>query len=435
MKGKFGKRVIAAGLAAVLAVSMCACGKDGSSKGGKNENSALAKENVYRETPVTMPEILDDPENGYVNVQDLAYRDGKVYMIVQTRDYMTDETAIYVLSMKTDGSELEQTALETAKNNQEIDTGAVALPVEGVEGETGDFEEEDGESNIWEYHEYGQFVFDSNGSIYGVHTYNREDSSNPEEYISEYHTYICNWDKDGSLLWETEMEDLQSDESEEYLYLNSMFAADDTIWLLISGDHNYLKELSPDSTIGDKKELSEETMAVLDNSENIFPREDGSFLIMYRDENDWTKLFITTYDMTTDTLGEAVTMPASLSYNGYNGMSAGTSSDLFFSNSNGVYCYNLGDEEVTLRMNYVNSDVNVTGFDRMVEIDDKSFFGVYREDYSSDIEAGLFTYVDPSEIADKAVIVMAGNYINTDYKQRVIEFNRSSEDYRIVLKL
>lgn len=70
----------------------------------------------------------------------------------------------------------------------------------------------------------------------------------------------------------------------------------------------------------------------------------------------------------------------------------------------------------------------------MVEIDDKSFFGVYREDYSSDIEAGLFTYVDPSEIADKAVIVMAGNYINTDYKQRVIEFNRSSEDYRIVLK-
>ena len=180
MKGKFGKRVIAAGLAAVLAVSMCACGKDGSSKGGKNENSALAKENVYRETPVTMPEFLDDPENGYVNVQDLAYRDGKVYMIVQTRDYMTDETAIYVLSMKTDGSELEQTALETAKNNQEIDTGAVALPVEGVEGETGDFEEEDGESNIWEYHEYGQFVFDSNGSIYGVHTYNREDSSNPE---------------------------------------------------------------------------------------------------------------------------------------------------------------------------------------------------------------------------------------------------------------
>lgn len=133
--------------------------------------------------------------------------------------------------------------------------------------------------------------------------------------------------------------------AEEYLYLNSMFAADDTIWLLISGDHNYLKELSPDSTIGDKKELSEETMAVLDNSENIFPREDGSFLIMYRDENDWTKLFITTYDMTTDTLGEAVTMPASLSYNGYNGMSAGTSSDLFFSNSNGVYCYNLGDEE------------------------------------------------------------------------------------------
>lgn len=451
MKGKFGKRVIAAGLAAVLAVSMCACGKGGSSKGGKNENSALAKENVYRETPVTMPEFLDDPENGYVSVQDLTYRDGKVCMIVQTRDYRTDETAIYVLSMKTDGSELEQTALETAQNNQGIDTGvaasdgiarteaavdtgAAALPAEGVEEEVGDSEEEDGESNIWEYHGYGQFAFDSNGSIYGVHTYNREDYSNPEEYISESRTCICNWDKDGSLLWETEMEDLQSDESGEYLYLNRVFAADDTVWLLISGDHNYLKELSPDGTVGDKKELSEETMAVLDYSDNIFLRADGSFLIMYRDENDWAKLFITTYDIKTDTLGEAVTMPASLSYNGYNGITAGTSSDLFFSNSNGVYSYNLGDEEVTLRMNYVNSDVNIVGFDGMVEIDDKSFFGVYREDYSNEVEAGLFTYVDPAEIADKAVIVMAGNYINTNYKQRIIEFNRSSEDYRIVLK-
>ena len=230
------------------------------------------------------------------------------------------------------------------------------------------------------------------------------------------------------------MEDLQSDESGEYLYLNRVFAADDTVWLLISGDHNYLKELSPDGTVGDKKELSEETMAVLDYSDNIFLRADGSFLIMYRDENDWAKLFITTYDIKTDTLGEAVTMPASLSYNGYNGITAGTSSDLFFSNSNGVYSYNLGDEEVTLRMNYVNSDVNIVGFDGMVEIDDKSFFGVYREDYSNEVEAGLFTYVDPAEIADKAVIVMAGNYINTNYKQRIIEFNRSSEDYRIVLK-
>ena len=65
MKGKFGKRVIAAGLAAVLAVSMCACGKDGSSKGGKNENSALAKENCQ---VLSITEQDESLESYYVNL-------------------------------------------------------------------------------------------------------------------------------------------------------------------------------------------------------------------------------------------------------------------------------------------------------------------------------------------------------------------------------
>lgn len=419
MKKKIGKKIIAAVVAAALAVGMCACGKEGSSSKSKNsENSSLAKENVYRETSVTIPQLLDDPENGYVNVQALTYRDGKLYMILQTNDYTTNETGYYVIGMNTDGSETENTKLEIRENEAE---------------ENGT--EENETANFWEYHGYSSFVFGTEGNLYGIHTYNKEDYSNPEEYVSENRTYVCGWGTDGGLLWETELEELSSANNEEELSFRNMFATDGKMWLLTGGNTTgYLQELSTEGTLGEKKELSEEIASVINRSDSILSREDGSLLVLYRDENDYTNLFSAAYDIVTNTLGEATAMPTSLSWNGYSGMSVGTAHDLIFSSTSGVYSYTLGAAETTLLMNYVNSDVNISSFDGMVEIDDKSFFGVYREDYSGNIEAGLFTYVDPSEIADRAVIVMAGNYINSSYKQRVIEFNRSNEEYRIVLK-
>lgn len=419
MKKKIGKKIIAAVVAAALAVGMCACGKEGSSSKSKNsENSSLAKENVYRETSVTIPQLLDDPENGYVNVQALTYRDGKLYMIFQTNDYTTNETGYYVIGMNTDGSETENTKLEIRENEAE---------------ENGT--EENETANFWEYHGYSSFVFGTEGNLYGIHTYNKEDYSNPEEYVSENRTYVCGWGTDGGLLWETELEELSSANNEEELSFRNMFATDGKMWLLTGGNTTgYLQELSTEGTLGEKKELSEEIASVINRSDSILSREDGSLLVLYRDENDYTNLFSAAYDIVTNTLGEATAMPTSLSWNGYSGMSVGTAHDLIFSSTSGVYSYTLGAAETTLLMNYVNSDVNISSFDGMVEIDDKSFFGVYREDYSGNIEAGLFTYVDPSEIADRAVIVMAGNYINSSYKQRVIEFNRSNEEYRIVLK-
>ena len=419
MKKKIGKKIIAAVVAAALAVGMCACGKEGSASKSKNsENSSLAKENVYRETSVTIPQLLDDPENGYVNVQALTYRDGKLYMILQTNDYTTNETGYYVIGMNTDGSETENTKLEIRENEAE---------------ENGT--EENETANFWEYHGYSSFVFGAEGNLYGIHTYNKEDYSNPEEYVSENRTYVCGWGTDGGLLWETELEELSSANNEEELSFRNMFATDGKMWLLTGGNTTgYLQELSTEGTLGEKKELSEEIASVINRSDSILSREDGSLLVLYRDENDYTNLFSAAYDIAANTLGEATAMPASLSWNGYSGMSVGTAHDLIFSSTSGVYSYTLGAAETTLLMNYVNSDVNISSFDGMVEIDDKSFFGVYREDYSGNIEAGLFTYVDPSEIADRAVIVMAGNYINSSYKQRVIEFNRSNEEYRIVLK-
>ena len=54
-KGNLVKRAACLGLIFSLAAGLCACGG-----GGKNANSALAKENVYRIQEITLPEIDGD---------------------------------------------------------------------------------------------------------------------------------------------------------------------------------------------------------------------------------------------------------------------------------------------------------------------------------------------------------------------------------------
>ena len=69
-----------------------------------------------------------------------------------------------------------------------------------------------------------------------------------------------------------------------------------------------------------------------------------------------------------------------------------------------------------------------------MDLDENSYFAIYYEDYENGMKAGKFTYVDPKEIQDKAVLVLAGDYIGSDLKQRIVEYNRASEAYRIVIK-
>lgn len=47
---------------------------------------------------------------------------------------------------------------------------------------------------------------------------------------------------------------------------------------------------------------------------------------------------------------------------------------------------------------------------------------------------GLFTHVKPEDIKDRIVLTLAGNYIDYDLKRKVVEYNKSGDTYRIVVK-
>ena len=279
---------------------------------------------------------------------------------------------------------------------------------------------------------YQNYNFGSDGKIYAIRNYSYENYAS-EENSSIRKNYISCWNSDGSFAWETEIENLETED--EYLYVNNMYVTDDgSLNLLLSGDNFYSMSVDAQGNVSGKKALPDKLAEISETMGNIFVKSDGTLLLTYYDAETWTKQFLVTYNPSTDTLGEASELPGSLSWNGYNTMSAGTYSDLVYCTNEGVYTFNRGDANSTEKMNFVNSDLYLNNISAMVELDANSFLGVFSEEYGEELKAGIFTYVDPKDIPDKAVIVLGGSYVSNDIKKRAIEFNRSSEEYRIVIK-
>ena len=433
---------MAVGLALIMTAGLSACGDRtngsngnmGSSgnRGTSSANAQLAKENVYQMKEFDFPKFVD-PENGYTNVYAVEYREDKVYVVVEANDWSKNEAVVDVnlIVVNEDGSNLQTIKLDTSDGEEASEEGAAQDSSEGDSGAS------DGEiSDIWENTSFGNFTISFDGKIFGTKFYNFEDYTNQEQVVRENRTYVCCWDTDGSRLWETEVEGLRSDEEgAEWLYVSALIAGEDgSAKLLLNGDNMYRMDVGSDGTLSEREKLSEETGQVLNYHQYALARQDGTMLVIYSDENDWTKCYMASYDPETDTLGEPAEMPVSFSMYGYGNMSTGMESDLVFSMNDGIYIYNQGDENVTKKMDFVNSDVNISNFLGLIELNQDSFIGIYNENYGEDIKAALFTYRDPADIPDKAVVVLAGNWVGSDIRQRVVEFNRESDAYRIVLK-
>ena len=456
---KWLKKSLAVGLALVMTAGLSACGGTGGSggsggsdggsgnRGGSSANAQLAKENVYKVEEFEFPKLVD-PENGYVNVYSTEYRNGKIYMVAEVSDWSKEEneTEYDLIIMNADGSDTQVVKLDTSdgeddsagESSEDAGDSAPAVSQQDLPDMAAavDVADPGVDQNTWEYTGYGNFSISSDGRIFGVKNHNFEDYSNPEQYVSESHIYICCWDSDGSRLWETELEGLRSDEEgAEWIYISALIPGKDGgLKLLLNGENMYRMDVSDAGEISEREQLSEETGKVLGNRQNTMVREDGTMVLIYSDENDWTKSYIAAYDPESDTLGESSEMPASFGWNGYSSLNAGMASDLIFTMNDGVYIFNKGDEAVTKKMDFVNSDVNISNFVSLVEVDKDSFVGIFYENYGDDMKAAVFTYRDPADIPDKSVVVLAGNWVDNAIRQRAVAFNRASDTYRIVIR-
>ncbi len=464
MKKKRWKKVLGAALVLTMAAGLGGCG-------GVSADPELAKQGVYRWEEFSLP---DFGTTDY-GINSVAVSDGRIYMVVNVYNWEAEDPGdymkYYLVSGDEKGGDLQSVVLQTSLEGQDAQEDearkeeassepagtAEASSAEASSGEASSAEAsaEEGASassaaavdvaevpmepadvggQRYESTNLGSMLVAPGGAVYGVKNYYMEDYTDPENPIQEEGTFICRWDLDGSMLWEESMEGLQTEDS--YSYINNItLMSDGTLGLLINGDKKGLIRVDADGAVSKLEEFNTED-EIFQNVENFYMKPDGSVLLVYHEQSeDSYTMKITTYDMETGTLGEGSELPSGMAYNYYD-MKTGVNTDFIFTTSEGVYTYNVGDAEVQQMMSYINSDLASRNLSNITPLDEDSFLAFYNDSNGKEggMKGGIFTKVAPEDIPDKKVIVLAGNYINYNTMNRVVEFNKENEEYRIVVK-
>ncbi len=107
--------------------------------------------------------------------------------------------------------------------------------------------------------------------------------------------------------------------------------------------------------------------------------------------------------------------------------------DIILSNESGIYGYDMSKDEITEICNYVNSDISAY-YASFVFLDgDRILMPIYDDD-TMKTELFLLTKVDPSEMKERYVIKVAGEYVNYNLKNALMKFNRTQDEYKVIFE-
>lgn len=434
---KRSKRLISMLLAGIMIFSLAGCGGDSSEDAAAK---AEAKKYVY-----DMQNIDADIFSENENVYDVACMNDRIYAI--TREYRWDEMTgmvIRLVSVKEDGSDRQETELvNTLQENPDYyvepdegtDDGTVdgdydvmpldveiAITEEITTEETTEATTQEAVDGAQEMHTdsyMSQAKITSNGVclIMENNSYYYDEMGN---YMSGgYALNLCVYELTGEERFETTL----NESADEYLYINAM-AADAEGNLALTADDRILVY---DNTGNKTGEIDTSNMGYVQNS---FMDGEGKLnLVAYND--DWTKLYIKVFNIRTKDMEQEVELPGSL--NNY-GINPGVSYDLLLTSSMGVFGYNIGDEDVTQIMSYINSDIDSTSINNIYEMDENRLLCTYYDEETYAVKLAVMSYVDPATIPDKEVVTIACYYLDYNMRKRVVAFNKENELYRITVK-
>ena len=254
---------------------------------------------------------------------------------------------------------------------------------------------------------------DNDGNIYMILSEYGKDTTNPDFPKDVFTLFVL--DSQGNEKWSVQLgEDVKQD---EYYYVNQfMLDKDGNIIVLSSkGVEVYGQDAAKIEIPIDETEGASNLVMLNDETCGI---------ICYGEES----LFLKTVDFETKKFSEQQTFP----FNAYSySIFSGRGYDLFLTDSNGLYGFNLGDAAVTKIMDYVDSDIMVSNIFGICPIDDTSFIGTYYSEETGVTSCAKFTKVDPSTIKDKEILTLGCMYLDSDVRKQVVEYNKNNSEYRI----
>ena len=424
------KKVLSLCLAVFMICSMAACGNKDDEERTSNANTALAKENVYAYEKIDLGDLGDS-----ANINTVDYIDGRIYMML---DIWVTQGA---------GVGARYGAMATAAVNSEIaveDDFAVdgSFGVEPMISRNisrvytflpdgSDVKQFDLDTTIDENTHYNWLnrpMF-GNGKVLAIGNRDYMDDSDPQNVIYKTIQELVCWGMDGQKLWTLDLTPMLEDE-QHYKYISEMSMVEDgSIYVVCqsgSEEPTQIVIVDQEGNIKDQKEIKISQT----NLNNTYVRSDGSLLLVSANDN-WDKFFGSIYDLNTGVEGEQVEIPSTLIMNGY---MKGDTTDFVITNSQGISTYNLGDAEVTPVMDFINSDFDGTWVNHVVMLDDQHMVAVYNDFIDYKLQVAYLTKKAPEEIPDKRVLVIGTNYLQSDVRQRVVNFNKTNTKYRIAIK-
>lgn len=448
---KKGKRIVslAVTLAMIAGLTACGNGNGGSGNGGSAVDPNLAKQYVFKEQAIDLGVKTDNMSIDLLTRQgDTVYLVYGLYDDVYSGNY--SESKLRLTTFKTDGTVIQSVDLplwregeapatpapseESEGADTSVDGGAVALTEEALLSATVDVLDAPADDYSYASAGVGRVAVGENGNVYGVRSYYTETYSG-DEYTSTSQTALICWEPAGSIVWENDLTELLAPEEESSYWIYDMNVnADGSLNLLLGGDSWQKCTVTADGEMTDNKTLPQEVADVLGNGNVAFRTSDGKMRITYWDQETYNDLYIATYDPATDAVSEGIKLSGTLANGGYYNMAAGEGDTLYYTDSEGLFRYDIQTQEGTQLLSYINSDMSVNNLNNFVMLSDEQFIGFYYDNQDGSTKGGLFTYVRPEDIKDRDVLVLGGDYISWSLRQRVVDFNKSNEDYRIVVK-
>ena len=449
MKKGMLKKAMCTALAVTMTLSLTACfggGKDDPSQAVADaKDMEAAKEAVYKEVGQLRPDC-DWFDQVLVNGNDIVvvwseYIDNSV---PGGEAYPEEEVVPYTEEPVIEEPVTEEPAVEEGVVEEPVIEEDVVIPDEGV-GEDVMMPEVEYDPE-YEYHfnmeinfgkveyggtnmsttcitlpedEYSSFISidKSNGNYIIVSEHGEDDYSDPNNYKYVQHFYMNVYSPYGEQLSREEI-DFGTEESVGIYGMGVCSNGDICV-------ATYNKVYVLDSSLKMVGTISFNTTQWI---EGFYMTEDGTPYVYVWDEsandNSYSFHAIDTMQLRT---GSAITPPS----NFWGGARPGAGHDLYYSTDRGVYCFDFSTGEEKKLMDFVDSDVDYALFSFVMPVDEEHFVMVMNDSETWENYVAFYDKVPPEEVKDKTIITMGMLYIDYEVREKVIEFNKSSDTYRI----
>lgn len=431
------KKVLSLIVVLTMLCGLCACGKKDGTEETKGElkstDPSLAKQNVFHSQKLDLGINLDT-----IGFYDMKVMDNKLIVIVEdwngslfNKDGQTPaEVGSVEILPETSSAKVAVSTVDIAIDSDMVIDGAMepvdyeyygpsyGLITANLDGTNVQLKE-----LKTEYNENGWIsswnILEDGSVIAMQELWTPVEAENPEMMDGQTTYNVMKWDANGEFLWTMPLET----EEFEYLYLRDVILSNNEILLmtetkLIKLDENG-KKIS-DMELGNPDE-GYIAFVYLDNAGKIQQ-------VMYN--NEYTKTFVRTLDLQTGESGEKQELPIDpMKYN----ISGASNSYILVSDQTGMYKYKPGDSEPVKFMDFINSDMAVYTLYNVTFINDKEFIATYNDMADYKMSLAKFVYVAPEDIPDKITLSLACDYMDSEVKRDVINFNKTNNQYRITI--